>query len=52
MHDRTYWRAEDSARLISEARDSNHELCIALGERLAQRDDRIAELEAQLKKGN
>lgn len=81
MHDRTYWRCEDSKRLIAEARDSDHELCIALGERLAQseeynanrlddrvyelgveidklemmlgqRDDRIAELEAQLKKGN
>lgn len=98
MHDRTYWRAEDSKRLIAEARDSDHELCIALGERLAQseeyndtrveeaierardaeidanrlddrvyelgveidklemmlsqRDDRIAELEEQLKKGN
>lgn len=98
MHDRTYWRCEDSKRLIAEARDSDHELCIALGERLeqseeyndtrvedalerardaeidanrlddkvyelrveidklemmlGQRDDRIAELEEQLKKGN
>ena len=98
MHDRTYWRMEDNSRLIAEARDSDHELCIALGERLeqadimadgrleeaierardaeidanrlddkvyelrveidklemmlGQRDDRIAELEEQLKKGN
>ena len=36
MHDRTYWRCEDSKRLIAEARDSDHELCIALGERLEQ----------------
>ena len=33
-HDRTYWRACDSARLIEAARDSGHELAIALGERL------------------
>lgn len=34
MNDRTYWRACDDKRLIEEARDSGHELCIALGERL------------------
>ena len=34
MNDRTYWRACDGKRLIEEARDSGHELCIALGERL------------------
>ena len=33
--DRTYWRACDDKRLIEEARDSGHELCIAVGERLA-----------------
>lgn len=33
-HDRTYWRREDSRRLIEAARDSGHELAIALGERL------------------
>lgn len=33
-NDRTYWRACDDKRLIEEARDSGHELCIALGERL------------------
>lgn len=32
--DRTYWRACDDRRLIEEARDSGHELAIALGERL------------------
>ena len=33
-NDRTYWRLCDDKRLIEEARDSGHELCIALGERL------------------
>lgn len=32
--DRDYWRMQPDTRLIEEARDSNHELCIALGERL------------------
>jgi hypothetical protein len=32
--DRQYWRFSDSRRLIEAARDSNHELSIALGERL------------------
>lgn len=32
--DRNYWRMQPDARLIEEARDSNHELCIVLGERL------------------
>ena len=45
--DRTYWRAQDSVRLIDEARHSGHELCIAIGERLEDRiaedDDRIEE---------
>lgn len=36
--DRTYWRACDNKRLIEEARDSGHELCIALGERLEALD--------------
>ena len=34
--DRDYWRSSSDDRLIEEARDSNHELCIALGERLEQ----------------
>ena len=36
--DRTYWRREDSRRLIEAARDSGHELAIALGERLEALD--------------
>lgn len=32
--DRNYWRYSDSRRLIEAARDSNHELAIAMGERL------------------
>jgi hypothetical protein len=32
--DRQYWRFSDSRRLIEAARESGHELCIALGERL------------------
>ena len=32
--DRQYWRFSDSRTLIEAARDSGHELCIALGERL------------------
>lgn len=43
--DRTYWRAQDSSRLIDEARDSGHELCIAIGERL---QDRTADFDALL----
>lgn len=42
--DRTYWRGQDDARLIEAARDSNHELAIALGERL---EDCIAEMESR-----
>jgi hypothetical protein len=34
-HDRTYWRSQDDARLIEEAKHyPSAELCIALGERL------------------
>jgi len=33
-HDRTYWRCAPIVQLLEAARDSNHELCIALGERL------------------
>lgn len=33
-HDRDYWRCEPDRDLIEAARDSGHELCIALGERL------------------
>jgi hypothetical protein len=34
MHDRTYYRHCETRTLIELARDSNHELCIAIGERL------------------
>ena len=34
MHDRTYWRLCEMRLLLEAARDSEHELCIALGERL------------------
>lgn len=49
-NDRTYWRQCDLRRLIEAARDSNHELCIALGERLedhANDPDQIADLIAE-----
>ena len=49
-NDRTYWRQTDDRRLIEAARDSNHELCIALGERLedsAYYPDLIADLIAE-----
>ena len=35
-YDRTYWRACSDTRLIEEARDSGHELAIALGERFEE----------------
>ena len=48
--DRTYWRACDNKRLIEEARDSGHELAIALGERLealAAADDQLYDLKRE-----
>jgi hydroxymethylpyrimidine pyrophosphatase-like HAD family hydrolase len=33
-YDRTNWRREETRELIEAARDSGHELAIALGERL------------------
>jgi hydroxymethylpyrimidine pyrophosphatase-like HAD family hydrolase len=33
-YDRTDWRREETRELIEAARDSGHELAIALGERL------------------
>lgn len=45
--DRTYWRGCDDKRLIEAARESRHELAIALGERLedaAGDSDMIADL--------
>lgn len=41
--DRDYWRSEPTKRLIEEARSRGCELCIALGERLEDADDEIAE---------
>lgn len=48
--DRTYWRCCDNKRLIEEARDSGHELAIALGERLealADADDQLYDLKRE-----
>jgi len=49
MPDRDYWRSSDERRLIDEARDSGHELAIALGERLAEFVDLAETLEDELK---
>lgn len=47
--DRDYWRCCDNQRLIDEARDSGHELSIALGERLEGHDSPATEqLRAEL----
>ena len=48
--DRTYWRHCDNKRLIEAARESGHELAIALGERLdafAGMDDALADAQAE-----
>ena len=37
--DRTDWRAIDTRALVEAARDSGHELAIALGERLEELDE-------------
>ena len=42
--DRQYWRFSDSRTLIEAARDSNHELSIAMGERLDSWLDTAIEL--------
>jgi len=41
--DRDYWRSEPTRRLIEEARTKGCELCRALGERLEDANDEIAE---------
>ena len=49
--DRTYWRREESRRLIEAARDSGHELAIALGERLEALDavdDQLHDAKAEI----
>ena len=48
--DRTYWRREESRRLIEAARDSGHELASALGERLEALDavdDELHDMKAE-----
>lgn len=48
--DRTDWRSRWDHELIEAARDSGHELCIALGERLddlADLPDQLADLRAE-----
>lgn len=42
--DRTYWRAQDSARLITEGKDSGQELTIALAERLEDMEESFDQL--------
>ena len=44
-HDRDYWRAVSTRTLIEAARDSGHELAIALGERLEELTDCADEME-------
>lgn len=49
-YDRTDWRAVSTRTLIEAARDSGHELAIALGERLEELDhneEMIADLQAE-----
>lgn len=49
-HDRTDWRATSTRTLIEAARDSGHELAIALGERLEELDHNesmVADLQAE-----
>jgi hypothetical protein len=48
--DRTDWRARDDRALIEAARESGHELAIALGERLdafVGMDDALADAQAE-----
>ena len=49
-YDRTDWRNRTERELIEAARESNHELCIALGERLedyTDLPDQLADLRAE-----
>jgi predicted RNase H-like nuclease (RuvC/YqgF family) len=45
--DRDYWRSEPTKRLVEEARTKGCELCIALGERLEEADDKIETAESE-----
>lgn len=38
-YDRTEWRSRDTSQLIAAAKESGHELAIALGERLDDLED-------------
>ena len=52
MQDRTYYRQCDTQWLVEEARDSNHELAIAIGERLedmAHMPDQVSDLKRELR---
>ncbi len=44
-HDRTYWRAISTRGLIEQARDSQDELAIALGERLEEYESQEATID-------
>lgn len=49
-YDRTDWRAVSTRTLIEAARDSGHELAIALGERLEELEgcaDQLADVQAE-----
>ena len=49
-YDRTDWRAVSTRTLIEAARDSGHELAIALGERLEElehAEDMLADVQAE-----
>ena len=51
-HDRDYWRAEPTRTLIEAARESGHELAIALGERLEELEgcaDQLADAQDEAK---
>lgn len=52
LNSRDYWRTCSTTRLIEEARYSDHELCIALGERLEDFDQANRQLEAVLEELN
>jgi hypothetical protein len=47
-HSRAYWRMLTTRDLIEAARESNHDLAIALGERLQDYEVILDDLEARL----
>ncbi len=48
-HDRTYWRQSSLKTLIEQARDSQDELAIALGERLEEYEAQEATIDDLIK---